>query len=340
MSFVFKDAFPSLQLKGRAEVLLEDTIVTRVTTPRTHDFLNIYLESDHVITKDIIREVEREIKKQVINNQTTIVRIFETFKLPKAPELDKLYEEYSDSALLEIEGLNIMFFNMMRTATVSFDSPDVMKVSLADIPVYHVKEKEFADLLDDIYIKRFGCNGRIEFEYHEINIEQKEDEEYRALIRSVSENERKSAEKFIGAKESDTPGEPAEKEKPKEEPKPAPKQQSGGYNGGGRSWDTGRSGFRNGNVQRKNPMADDPNHIFGFVYPDEKTVPLSELNEGMTNVSVKGMVFSYKAVPIKDERTVVSFNIADFTDAISCKMYIDTAEAPAIQEKLEPGTFV
>ncbi|MBP5471145.1 MAG: hypothetical protein J6Y12_00580, partial [Lachnospiraceae bacterium] len=146
MSFVFKDAFPSLQLKGRAEVLLEDTIVTRVTTPRTHDFLNIYLESDHVITKDIIREVEREIKKQVINNQTTIVRIFETFKLPKAPELDKLYEEYSDSALLEIEGLNIMFFNMMRTATVSFDSPDVMKVSLADIPVYHVKEKEFADL--------------------------------------------------------------------------------------------------------------------------------------------------------------------------------------------------
>ncbi len=340
MSFIFKDAFPSLQLKGRAEVLLEDTIVTRVTTPRTHDFLNIYLESDHVITKDIIREVEREIKKQVINNQTTIVRIFETFKLPKAPELNKLYEEYSDSALLEIEGLNIMFFNMMRTATVSFDSPDVMKVSLADIPVYHVKEKEFADLLDDIYIKRFGCAGRIEFEYHEINIEQKEDEEYRALIRSVSENERKSAEKFIGAKESDITKEPAEKEKPKDDPKPSPKPQGGFSNGGGRSWDKNRTGFRNGNAQRKNPMADDPNHIFGFVYPDEKTIPLSELNEGMTNVSVKGMVFSYKAVPIKDERTVVSFNIADFTDAISCKMYIDTAEAPAIQEKLEPGTFV
>ncbi|MBP5702520.1 MAG: PolC-type DNA polymerase III, partial [Lachnospiraceae bacterium] len=202
------------------------------------------------------------------------------------------------------------------------------------------KEKEFADLLDDIYIKRFGCTGRIEFEYHEINIEQKEDEEYRALIRSVSENERKSAEKFIGAKESDTAKEPAEKEKPKEDPTPAPKPQGGYSNAGGRSWDKNRSGFRNGNAQRKNPMADDPNHIFGFVYPDEKTVPLSELNEGMTNVSVKGMVFSYKAVPIKDERTVVSFNIADFTDAISCKMYIDTAEAPAIQEKLEPGTFV
>ena len=141
MSFVFKEAFPSLQLKGRAEVLLEDTTVTRVTTPRSHDYLNIYLESDHIITKDIIREVEREIKKQVINNTRTEVRIFESFKLPKSPELKSVYEEYSDSALLEIEADNIMFFNMMRTANVTFDSPDVMTVSLADIPVYHVKKK-------------------------------------------------------------------------------------------------------------------------------------------------------------------------------------------------------
>ena len=99
----FSEAFPSLGLKGRAAVLLEDTIVTKVTTPPDHQFLNVYLESDHIITKDIIREVEREIRKQVINNSRTTVHIIETFKLKVVPDLQKIYEEYSDSLLLEVE---------------------------------------------------------------------------------------------------------------------------------------------------------------------------------------------------------------------------------------------
>ena len=199
MSFIFKDAFPQLKLKNKASLLLEDTIVTKVTVPKNHEFFNVYIESDHIITKDIIRELEREITNQVINNPRTKVKVFETFKLPSAPTLQKVYEEYEDSALVEIEANSILFFNMIRTAKVSFETPDKMVISLGDIPVYHAKEQEFSELLNDIYIKRFGTNGTIEFAYHEVKIEQKDDDAFRQMIRKATENAYRTDEKFLGA---------------------------------------------------------------------------------------------------------------------------------------------
>ena len=53
-----------------------------------------------------------------------------------------------------IEIIFKVFFNMIRTANVNFESPDKMVISLGDIPVYHAKSQEFSDLLNDIYIKR------------------------------------------------------------------------------------------------------------------------------------------------------------------------------------------
>ena len=111
----------------------------------------------------------------------------------------------------------------------------------------------------------------------------------------------------------------------------------GGFKGG---YSGGDGGFRRNSFRRESPKMNDPNAIYGSVFPDEKTVPLNELNEGMGNVSVKGMVFSLKAIDIKEGRSIISFNIADFTDAISCRIYVDTAESATMQEKLDPGTFV
>ena len=199
MQFLFTEAFQTLKLKGRAAVLLEDTIVTRVTTPKSHDCLNIYLQSDHIIPKDIIREAEREIRKQVINNSRTQVRIYESFKLSRQIDLKSVYDEYADSALIEIEENSIMFFNMMRNAKISFESNDHMIVSIDNIPVYKYKEKEFLTLLEDIYINRFGSRGSIEITYHEYVIHENDESEFAAEIEAATENARKSEEKFLGA---------------------------------------------------------------------------------------------------------------------------------------------
>ncbi len=338
MSFIFFEAFPALRLKDRAKVLLEDTIVTRVTTPKNHDYLNIYLESDHIITKDIIREVEREIKKQVINNTRTTVRIIETFKLSRKPGIREVYEEYLDSAMIEIEEISIMFFNMMRFADITFEGDETMNVSIPDIPVYHAREQEFSDLLNGIFIDRFGTDGKVNISYHEITIEQKEDEEFNKSIRAITDNERKSEEKFLGASEHEKP---AAKEEQKEEKKTAAGS-TGAFDGKARGRDGARPSFNRGGYSKKpSPLADDPNYIYGTVAPEDKTIPLGDLNEGMSRVTVRGMIFSVKITPIRDDvKSIIVFNIADFTDAITCRIWVDNSEAAVMQEKLEPGTFV
>ncbi len=337
MTFVFSEAFPSLRLKDRAAVLLEDTIVTRVTTPKNHDYLNVYLESDHIITKDIIREVEREIKKQVVNNTRTKVRIIETFKLSRQPGMREVYEEYLDSALIEIEEISIMFFNMMRFADITFENDDTMNVSIPDLPVYHAREKEFSTLIDDIFIKRFGTNGTIVISYHEIPLELNNDD-YFEDVKLVTENEKKNEEKFLGA----TGSEKKEEKPEKAEEKKQTTGSTGAYDGKARNRDGGKPAYNRGGYSKKPAAAiNDPNFIYGTVYPDEKTVPLGDLNEGMSKVSVRGMIFSVKITPIRDDdKSIIVFNIADFTDALTCRIWVDNTEAAVMQEKLEPGTFV
>ena len=62
MNKQFFEVFPTLQLDKRTKSLLETTQVERVTTNRAKDLLRIYLLSDHLLKKELIWEVEGEIR--------------------------------------------------------------------------------------------------------------------------------------------------------------------------------------------------------------------------------------------------------------------------------------
>ena len=358
MSFVFTDAFYALKLKERAALLMNDTIVTRVTTPPNHDYLNVHIESDHIISRDILREVERELKKQVVNNSKTLVHIYIKFNLPTKPTLKQLHEEYMDSVLLEMEETGILYFNMLRTSEISFENPYKMLVSIGDIPVYHNREKQFKELLDECFIGRFSLDGEIVINYHKVEMQTLDDSAFEEDVRKATEKLRRESEKYLGAKEKlvDEKDESASKNSPEKEKKEQDKK-SGVKSSQNKSAQTGSTGNFGGNSgrvktfgnqrfnsykKRETAKPDDPNFIYGTEYPDEKATPLSELNEGMNTVTVRGMVFSIKGIPMKKdpERCVISFNIADFTDSVSCTIFAPTAEMAAYTEKLETGTFV
>ena len=357
MSFIFTEAFSTLNLKERAALLMNETTVSKVTTPPNHDFLNVYIESDHIIERDILREVEREIKKQVINNNRTRVRIFVKFNLPVKLSLEQIHAQYMDSVLLETEEIGVLYFNMLKNALITFETPDKMCVSIGDVPVYHKKEKEFNAFLREVFIDRFSSEGDIEIKYHEVDIAPLDDSAFEEDVKIATERLRKSDTKYLGAPEKEddekavsgnASSDPEGAVKTAEENRSVKKalsenRQSGSTgsfaSGGGKVKSFGN---RYNSFKKREPAKpDDPNFIYGSEYPDEKTVPLSELNEGMNVVTVRGMVFSVKGTPLKDgERCVISFNICDFGDSISCKIYAPLSDMGVYTEKLEAGTFV
>ena len=71
----FVDVFPTLQLNKELLNLLEDVMVEKVTTNRQNDFLRIYLSSTHLIMKEKIILIEKQIKKQLFSHMPINIKI-------------------------------------------------------------------------------------------------------------------------------------------------------------------------------------------------------------------------------------------------------------------------
>ena len=81
MSKQFFEVFPTLQLDKKMKTLLESTVVERVTSNRAKDILRVYLQSNHLLQKELIWETETQIKKQLFPNHQMEIKIQEKYVL-------------------------------------------------------------------------------------------------------------------------------------------------------------------------------------------------------------------------------------------------------------------
>ena len=76
-----------------------------------------------------------------------------------------------------------------------------------------------------------------------------------------------------------------------------------------------------GMLRRTLKRSDNPNVIFGRDFEDE-SINIEEIWSEMGEVVIKGKVRALETREIRNERTIVSFEITDFTDTIKVKMFI------------------
>lgn len=86
----FEEVFPSLQLKGDMKAMFGRAQVERISAPKDRSILRIYLGSEHLIEKEKIWALEREIKNQLFPHAVTIVKIYERFHLSSLYTPEKL----------------------------------------------------------------------------------------------------------------------------------------------------------------------------------------------------------------------------------------------------------
>ena len=106
MSKQFFEVFPTLQLDKKMKTLLENTQVERVTTNRTKDLLRIYLQSDHLLQKNLIWDLETLMKSQLFPHQQMEIKIQEKYTLSSQYTLENLMNAYRESMLMEIRKYN------------------------------------------------------------------------------------------------------------------------------------------------------------------------------------------------------------------------------------------
>ena len=73
---------------------------------------------------------------------------------------------------------------------------------------------------------------------------------------------------------------------------------------------------------------------------EEEAMKIEELIGDMGEVTIRGKVLSVDTRDIKNEKTIIIFNMSDFTDTMTIKMFVRTEQVKEVTGDIKPGAFL
>ena len=355
MAKPFFEVFPTLELHPDLQKLFSDMEVERLSQNPSHTMLRVYLSGRRLIPHDQILRLEQEIAAQIFQGQALTIKIYEKYTLSKQYTPETLFQIYGESIRKELQQYSMLMGQAFRTAKLEFDRPDHLILTLEDTIISRERGEELISILEKIVCERCGLQLRIEAAYQQpekknLDAEQKIRQEIASIVSHTTFAPRGEAlEDTVEPLEAgeafgEKTGAPADaKERAREAgegaamPKePASEQRSQKGKGSDRKPLSNRSRRTFSRVR-----SDDPNVLYGRDV-EEESVPISQIEDGIGEVTIRGQVVNLDSRALKKgERTLVIFTITDFTDTISCKMFLDSeTEAPDLLKSLKKGMFL
>ncbi len=343
MSKTFFDVFPTLKLDTGLHDLFESVAVEKVTSTKRKDFLRVYISSDHLISKEDVFRVEREIGRQFFPNMPIVVKFYEHFTLSAQYDPQKLMDAYGESILLELKETSPVEYNMFKRADIGFTN-DKMQLTLEDTVFGREKSQELCRILEKIYSERCGIPIQVDIAYKEKKAgKSHEEDEHRLALQVAQISARagfpvqmKGAALSAGNGESVAQGElPGRAAAPEnttqppafENPAAAPAQR--------------RPAGSKEKSDPKRPLkrSDNPDVIYGRDF-EEEAIPIEEIIGEMGEVVIRGRVIRSDKREIKNERMILIYDVTDYTDTMTVKLFIHNEQASEITSVMKEGTFV
>lgn len=318
----FFKTFPDLKLKDSLKNLFDMTEVEKISMNREKGTLNIKLLSPRLIEKKQLNYVAYEIKKQLLNNTGLFVKIEPYFKLSSQYNPANLYDAYKESIYDELLEESRLLANLFRSADMEF-SGENMTLVLKEYDVVDYKVKQLVSVLKDIFEVRCGIKVNILVEYKQpekdIDAQFATEDEVFIVKKKVIEpkpEEKKEAEKQTEEKKVD---------KPKAEEKTVEK----------KSFNDNKYYKR----ERTETREENPDVIYGRSFTDEP-MELKDVNDETGEVAVRGQIVTVDIREIRNEKSIVSFIITDFTDSIKAKIFVKNEDLKMYLEDIAKGKFI
>ena len=157
----FMEVFPTLDLSDELKGLLEFARIDRVTLNRDRDFMRIFLESEKLIFKKHIFELEQAIMDQLFSDVKITVKIIEKFHLSKQYTPQNLMPVYESSILLELKNYNALLYSLMHDSKKIFTAPDTLCLEVPDTVIADGKEQELLEILEKVFCERCGLDFHV-----------------------------------------------------------------------------------------------------------------------------------------------------------------------------------
>ncbi|MBR5766892.1 MAG: PolC-type DNA polymerase III [Lachnospiraceae bacterium] len=328
MANLFPDVFPTLKLNEKTASLFDDAAVTRISNNTKRDRLRIYLDVPHIIYKGDIYTVEKEIVKQLFPDTEVSVSIKESFNLSGRYDVKSLLEAYKESILEEFRVYDRLCYMILYHADYEYPEEGVLKLIFEDTLVAREHRDEIVKILEMIIGERCGVDCRIIVDFKDrqkskavLRSEHKLNEEIERISSGVSgtlEDEKEhNADEAVSADEELKKDEVKEriiKDKEKEYDRPA-------------------------DGRRSHRESDNPDVIYGKDF-DGEPISIAELEETPGEVIVYGKVIKFEKRETKTGKLMVLFDVTDFTDTISVKLFPRLEQQEKLLSYLDAGVYI
>ncbi|MCR5452727.1 MAG: PolC-type DNA polymerase III [Lachnospiraceae bacterium] len=313
------DLFPDIKIEENFKKILQGSSISRITWTKDHTEIRIYFNSDNLIPKRRIWKLEKAIYDKYFKADNINVKIIERFNLSDRYDPQTIYDSYRDSILEEIRNYNVLLFYMVKSADFSFCDDDKLIITIEDTNFAKNYEEDIHRIFHKIFCERCAQNIIIDFAY------KKPDK--KTFNTSIDEKVASISMAFEKAKEEEMSENQNEKEDSKET----------------KSKKSNRGSFkRSENAYQKTFKANflrDPNKIYGQEGEGE-LLSISELVEELEDIIVRGQIRSVECRPIRNEKTIVTVEITDFTDTVAFKIFMRNEKLDYLLGKLKTGDFI
>lgn len=367
----FFEVFETLEVSDDLEGLFRDTFVTRVTITKDHTQIRIYLSSPHLIDKRTVFRMEKLIKDQLFGKKKVAVSIKENFRLSAQYNARTLFDMYRDSILIELRNFNIILYNMMTTGQISWQDDDTMDLKVPNTHLYKEASRELLHALKRLFEDRCSIAFNLNMLYEEKQTPASKDPGYNyippELRGDTDESRRRRAElqksegfmkgdhsfaipdrdSSANANDRDAAAAALEAQNARMSADlNMANQSSGSYRGNqaqNQGSQNGSSRFGGGTTQfqrkkRAFKMSEHAEVLYGRYFEGEP-VSLKDVDAGSGNIIMAGTIFLvHDPVHTKTGKNILKFDITDYTDSITCKIFVDDEDMELAASFIKPGT--
>ena len=347
----FFEVFNTLKVPEEIGVYLTDTEVTRVSKTSTNSLARVYLSSERLISKQIIYKAEDALKKQIFRMKNMDVRIIDRYRLSKQYTPVKIMEIYYDSILFELEKYWTLEYNLLKNSQWEFDGEHCLVLTLEDGFLSRTYADTLADYFKKIFLNRFGFEIDVIYKYakkegshyeleneHKLNLRVAQIEKNMRAAEAAGDgvNEDSSKTAFSKGTSTSSKSENAASSGTKSNDGVVQENSRQSSFGDKNRTQFGQKGSQN-EYYKKKPS--NPDVLYGRDF-DEEPMPIEQVDSALGEIVIAGMIRKVDEREIRNERTILMFDLTDFTDTITVKMFIANAQLPEVKEYIKKGNFI
>lgn len=347
----FFEVFNTLKVPEEIGVYLTDTEVTRVSKTSTNSLARVYLSSERLISKHVIYKAEDALKKQIFRMKNMDVRIIDRYRLSKQYTPVKIMEIYYDSILFELEKYWTLEYNLLKNSQWEFDGEHCLVLTLEDGFLSRTYADTLADYFKKIFLNRFGFEIDVIYKYakkegshyeleneHKLNLRVAQIEKNMRAAQAAGDgvNEDSSKTAFSKGTSTSSKSENAASSGTKSNDGAVQENSRQSSFGDKNRTQFGQKGSQN-EYYKKKPS--NPDVLYGRDF-DEEPMPIEQVDSALGEIVIAGMIRKVDEREIRNERTILMFDLTDFTDTITVKMFIANAQLPEVKEYIKKGNFI